>query len=264
MHFIPNSYYIVANSSSYLYVWSLLTCTVCWCYRLAVDQLVIDPYTNQFMVGVKSKDFEGFYLLIFDPNYYFPLSCFRVSDKPYRSLIYLPDKEEGSFVLYMGEDFSLKLLNRSKSEMLQFNHSKIDADEANDASNLEAQQELFNSMFGKISLDNSDDTTISKKSMKKKTLDKSPFATTLSSHILVSLSTPFEVFMNNCMDKKEVVAKVDEKKENEKPVKEEVVKKSEPVKKSGNVKGENKKQDLSFMNNVFNELIAKELKNLNQ
>jgi len=258
MHFIPNTYYIVANSNNYLYVWSLLTCTVCWCYRLAVDQLVLDPYTNQFMVGVKSKDFEGFYLLIFDPNYYFPLSCFRVNDKPYRSLIYLPDKEEGSFVLYMSDDFSLKLLNRSKSEMLQFTSSKA-TDDAEDASNPEAQQELFNSMFGKISLNDSEDTTVTRKTTKKKTLDKSPFATTLSSHILVSLATPFEVFMNNCMDKNEVVAKVEEKKETEKSKSEEKeIKKSEPVKKSSsNMKGESKKQDLTFMNNVFKELITK-------
>ncbi|OUM60576.1 hypothetical protein PIROE2DRAFT_63051 [Piromyces sp. E2] len=211
MHFIPNTYYIVANSNNYLYVWSLLTCTVCWCYRLSVDQLVLDPYTNQFMVGVKSKDFEGFYLLIFDPNYYFPLSCFRVNDKPYRSLIYLPDKEEDSFVLYMSDDFSLKLLNRSKSEMLQFTNSKVTND-AENAANPEAQQELFNSMFGKISLNDSEDTTVTRKTTKKKTLDKSPFATILSSHILVSLATPFEVFMNNCMDKNEVIAKEEEKK----------------------------------------------------
>jgi len=278
MHFIPNSYYIVANSNNYLYVWSLLTCSVCWCYRLTVDQLILDPYTNQFMVGVKSQnDFEGFYLLIFDPNYYFPLSCFRVKDKPYRSLIYLPDKEEGSFVLYMSDDFSLKLLNRSKSEIIQFNHDNDEDENSGDNLNynLEAQQELFNSMFGKISLtsdsddndnDNIDIEEDDKKIIrKKKTLDNksSPFASTLSSHIMVSLSTPFEVFMSNCMDKKEVVKtkEEEEKKEIEKPKEEEKInKKSEPVKKSVNMKGENKKQDLTFMNNVFNKLIAKELK----
>jgi len=213
MHFIPNSYYLVANSSNYLYVWSLLTCSVCWCYRLAVDQLVLDPYTNQFMVGIKSNDFEGFYLLIFDPNYYFPLSCFRVTDKPYRSIIYLPDKEEGSYILYMGEDFSLKLLNRSKSEIIQFNRKKVDENKPEDVANsIEAQQELFNSMFGKISISSEENEIISqKKTMKKKALDNSPFATTLSSHIMVSLSTPFEVFMNNCMDKKEII-KPEEKK----------------------------------------------------
>jgi len=261
MHFIPNTYYIVANSNNYLYVWSLLTCSVCWCYRLAVDQLVLDPYNNQFMVGVKSKDFEGFYLLIFDPNYYFPLSCFRVSDKPYRSIIYLPDKEEGSFVLYMSDDFSLKLLNRSKSEIIQFNRKKDDdnSEEANNS--LEAQQELFNSMFGKISISSSEDDDITKrKTIKKKALDKSPFATTLSSHIMVSLSTPFEVFMNNCMDKKEIIKtkekKVDEKEKEEKAD----IQKSEQIKKSGSIKGESKKQDLTFMNNVFTELIAKGLK----
>jgi WD40 repeat protein len=260
MHFIPNSYYLVANSSNYLYVWSLLTCSVCWCYRLAVDQLVLDPYTNQFMVGIKSNDFEGFYLLIFDPNYYFPLSCFRVTDKPYRSIIYLPDKEEGSYILYMGEDFSLKLLNRSKSEIIQFNRKKVDENKPEDVANsIEAQQELFNSMFGKISISSEENEIISqKKTMKKKALDNSPFATTLSSHIMVSLSTPFEVFMNNCMDKKEII-KPEEKKEDEKENVEEV-KNIEPIKKLGSIKGESKKQDLTFMNNIFNELITKELK----
>jgi WD40 repeat protein len=259
MHFIPNTYYIVANSNNYLYVWSLLTCSVCWCYRLAVDQLVLDPYTNQFMVGIKSKDIEGFYLLIFDPNYYFPLSCFRVADKPYRSIIYLPDTEEGSYVLYMSEDFSLKLLNRSKSEIIQFNRKKSDENEFEDISyNIEAQQELFNSMFGKISISSEENEITQRKIIKKKNLDKSPFATTLSSHIMVSLSTPFEVFMNNCMDKKEII-KHEEKKDDKKD-KENEIKKTESIKKSGSIKGENKKQDLSFMNNLFTELITKELK----
>jgi len=263
MHFIPNTYYIVANSNNYLYVWSLLTCSVCWCYRLNVDQLVLDPYTNQFMVGVKANDFEGFYLLIFDPNYYFPLSCFRVSDKPYRSIIYLPDKEEGSYVLYMSDDFSLKLLNRSKSEVIQFNRKIDEKYNSNEvANNIEVQQELFNSMFGKISISFSEDEeNIQKKSIRKKTLDKSPFSTSLSSHIMVSLSTPFEVFMNNCMDKKELIKPIANDNDNKIENKEkDDIQKSETIKKPGNIKVESKKQDISFMNNVFSELITKELK----
>ncbi|KJE98056.1 hypothetical protein CAOG_08091 [Capsaspora owczarzaki ATCC 30864] len=118
--FINDTPYLVARSSTSIYVWNLLTCSVWWSCKLNTSALVLDASSDRFMVFTTVQDpanrkAQQQRVLLFRPMSAVPVSIFHIQDsRRVTAAAFVPTRKGGlASVVYLGDENDLKMLHTS-------------------------------------------------------------------------------------------------------------------------------------------------------
>ncbi|KAI9307908.1 WD40-repeat-containing domain protein [Cunninghamella echinulata] len=236
LHFINDTPYLISRTESDIFVWNLLTCSVWWNYHMETSCIAVDPNSNRFVVSAVTKP-KTRYLILFNAYSPKPLLVHKLDSKC-NGIAWIPSSssssnnnntpnseqrnENKSDLVYLLPDRFLKImkvLDNSKQEKEE-ELSKVDTDITvnplpqvktptlfNDAYGTREQQkqEQLNETTKRIQdasfnrrhgMDGSAATKIGQ------SVNKSDEVMSAPSHVLPSVDSLFNSFMNSLMNLK--------------------------------------------------------------